>query len=60
MAEEFRSLNPDEVLRFAKVLGGAAVQYEPHAAFKLRVPGAIGLIRTADTTPYANIIFESA
>ena len=28
--------------------------------FKKRVPQAIGLIRTGDTTPYANIILESA
>jgi D-ribose pyranase len=28
--------------------------------FKKRVPRAIGLIRTADTVQYANIILESA
>ncbi len=60
MAEEFRVDNPSAVTQFAKALEGAAVTYEPHAAFKLRVPGAIGLIRTGDTTQYANIILESA
>jgi D-ribose pyranase len=33
--------------------------HEPHVIFKKRVPAAIGLIRTADTTPYANLILES-
>jgi D-ribose pyranose/furanose isomerase RbsD len=28
-------------------------------AFKKRVPAAIGLIRTGDTTPYANMILVS-
>ncbi len=60
MAEEFRVHNPDAIAPFALALEGAAVLYEPHAAFKLRVPGAIGLIRTGDTTQYANIILESA
>ena len=44
------------------VCGGAARQpiiYEPHVAFKQRVPQAIGLIRTGDTTQYANLTLES-
>jgi D-ribose pyranase len=36
------------------------VKFEPHAELKLRVPKAIGLIRTGDSTQYANIILESA
>ncbi len=61
MAEEFRVHNPEEVkARFAAVLAGVDVLYEPHVAFKKRVPNAIGLIRTADTVPYANVILESA
>jgi len=36
------------------------VEFEPHLEFKKRVPKAIGLIRTADTIQYANIIIESA
>ena len=60
MAEEFRIHNPERVAVFSQALEGASVQYEPHGEFKLRVPGAIGLIRTGDTTPYANIILESA
>jgi D-ribose pyranase len=37
-----------------------SIQFEPHSKFKRRVPFAIGLIRTADTTPYSNVILESA
>jgi D-ribose pyranase len=36
------------------------MNFEVHIEFKRRVPCAIGLIRTADTTPYANVILESA
>ncbi len=60
MAEEFRARNPGEVALFERALGGGEITYEAHAALKLRVPGAIGLIRTGDTTPFANVILESA
>ncbi|NTU64380.1 MAG: transport protein RbsD/FucU, partial [Chloroflexi bacterium] len=35
------------------------VTFEPHIEFKKRVPQAIGLIRTGDTTQYANMILVS-
>jgi D-ribose pyranase len=41
-------------------LHGIPLTHEPHVKFKLRVPGAIGLIRTGDTTQYANMILQSA
>jgi len=44
---------------FAKALSGIPTTYEPHVEFKLRVPHAIGLIRTGDTTQYANTILIS-
>lgn len=44
----------------ASALKGVPLTFESHAAFKRRVPGAIGLIRTGDTTQYANLILESA
>lgn len=44
----------------ATALKGVPLTFEPHAAFKKRVPPAIGLIRTGDTTQYANLILESA
>ena len=60
MAEEFLQVNPAEVKAvFASALEGVPLIHEPHVIFKKRVPSAIGLIRTADTTPYANLILES-
>ena len=59
MAQEFRTHNAPAILqqRFTLLPN---ITWEPHPTFKLRVPQAIALIRTADTTPYANIILESA
>jgi D-ribose pyranase len=60
-AAEFLKANPRrtaEALR--QRLAGVELNFEPHAQFKLRVPGAIGLIRTGDAIPYANLILESA
>jgi D-ribose pyranase len=60
MAEEFLSVNqPATKDAFTKALDGTPILYEPHVIFKRRVPQAIGLIRTGDTTQYANLILES-
>lgn len=60
MAEEFLSVNsPPTKAAFAALLAGVPTVYEPHVTFKNRVPQAIGLIRTADTIPYTNMILES-
>ncbi len=61
MAEEFLKANQADIQgQFAAELAGITVEYEPHDQFKLRIPRAIGLIRTGDTTQYANMILESA
>lgn len=61
MAEEFLRENTDSVrTRFEEALAGLPVEYEPHVEFKRRVPFAVGLIRTADTVQYANMILQSA
>jgi D-ribose pyranase len=61
MAEEFRRVNhADTVQSFAQCFGTIPTIFEPHLQFKQRVPLAVGLIRTGDTTQYANIILESA
>ena len=62
MAEEFLAHNPAGThAAFARALEGVPLTHEPHEAqFKPRVPRAIGLIRTGDTTPYANLILVSA
>lgn len=61
MAQEFLKANPVSIQdKFFKALEGIKIEFEPHIEFKKRVPGSIGLIRTADTIQYANIIIESA
>lgn len=61
MAREFlRQNNRSTQSAFRKALDGIELNFEPHVAFKKRVPLAIGLIRTADTVQYANVILESA
>ena len=61
MAKEFLRANDRRTqTRFVAALKGASVKFEPHVDFKKRVPSAIGLIRTGDTTQYANMILESA
>jgi D-ribose pyranase len=61
MAEEFNANNSAEVHRaFADSGGKIPVAFEPHIQLKLRVPHAIGLIRTGDTIQYANMILVSA
>lgn len=61
MAQEFRGENGEDVQQqYADLLTPIGIQFEPHIEFKKRVPEAIGLIRTGDTTQYGNIIVESA
>ena len=61
MAKEFLQNNNAKTRGlFAAAMKGIPLKYVPHAAFKKRVPSAIGLIRSGDTTQYANLILESA
>ncbi len=61
MAGEFLQENSAEVReRLARAIDPIPVTYEPHVDFKKRVPQAIGLIRTADTLQYSNMILVSA
>lgn len=60
MAREFKQNNtPATVTKFVKAFAGMPLKFEPHLKFKKRVPFTIGLIRTADTTQYANVILIS-
>jgi D-ribose pyranase len=60
LAEEFGRVNPAGTRRaLARGLAGVPVTREPHALLKRRVPGAVGLIRTGDTVPYANLVLVS-
>jgi D-ribose pyranase len=59
-AKEFLKNNsPATRQQFATALKGVPTTFEPHVDFKKRVPSAIGLIRTGDTTQYANTILIS-
>lgn len=61
MAEEFKAENGEATQRaYAELVAPVTIQFEPHVQFKQRVPQAVGLIRTADTTQYGDIILESA
>ena len=61
MAQEFLQQNGPNIRdTFAETLRGIALTHEPHIEFKKRIPHAIGIIRTGDTTQYANLILESA
>ena len=61
MAREFLEHNNERARNaFSDALYGINVTHEAHIDFKQRVPHAIGLIRTGDTTQYANLILESA
>ncbi len=60
MAEEFEKENTTEAKRrLARSTSDIPVIFEPHAHMKRRVPKAVGLIRTGDTTQYANMILVS-
>jgi D-ribose pyranase len=60
MAEEFKVKNSSEVQQlFADSRGEIPITFEPHSNFKLRVPQAIGLIRTGDLIRNANMVLVS-
>lgn len=61
MAKEFLDVNGEQVKeRFTRLFAKIPTTHEAHIEFKRRVPGAVGLIRTGDNTPYANLILISA
>lgn len=60
MATQFQQANDEaRQQQFAELLAPVTIEFEDHDQFKTRVPGAIGLIRTGDTTQYGNVILES-
>ncbi len=60
-AQEFLTHNSAaDQAELRRRLEGISLVFEPHVDFKLRVPGAIGLIRTGGALPYSNLIIESA
>ncbi len=60
-AEEVQAANsPEKLARHLGALEGLPITFMSHVDLKKRVPDAIGLIRTGDTTQYGNLILESA
>ncbi len=60
MAQEFVVENSRKTRNeFIRALRGCALTFEPHEQLRQRVPRAIGLIRTGDTTQYANMVLIS-
>ena len=60
MAEEFQLENsPETQNRYKESIGSIPVTFEPSDSMKERVPGAIGIIRTADSIQYANMLLVS-
>ena len=60
MAQEFVVENTRKTKNdFLRALRGCDVAFEPHEQFRQRVPKAIGIIRTGDTTQYANMVLVS-
>jgi D-ribose pyranase len=60
MAKEFLKNNSNATQeKFRVALRGMPIKFEPHVEFKKRIPDAIGLIRSGDTTQYANVILIS-
>ena len=60
MAAEFKKHNDRRhQAAFARACKGIPITFEAHIDFKKRVPYAIGLIRTGDTTAYGNMILIS-
>ena len=61
LAEEIKDQNPDMRRSIEARLRGENVDVEfvPHTEFKARTHNSRAVIRTGETTPYANIILQS-
>jgi len=60
MANEFKLENTEQVQdMYKKAVGIIPVTFEPSDEMKKRVPDAIGIIRTADSIQYANMVLVS-
>lgn len=59
LAEEIKEASAGLHAEIRKLLGDIPVKYLPHSQFKQRVFEVKGVVRTAEFTPYANIILVS-
>ena len=61
LAEEIKTQNPQVLAGIQALLAGqpVEVEYVPHTTFKAYTRDCKAVIRTGETTPYANIILQS-
>lgn len=61
LAEEIKAQNPQVLSQVQQLFDGQGVEVEfvPHAMLKVRTQDCKAVIRTGETTPYANIILQS-
>lgn len=60
LAEEIKEQNPDVLHGIEQLFAGSVeVEFVPHTALKAATRDCKAVIRTGETTPYANIILQS-
>ncbi|MCQ2510247.1 MAG: D-ribose pyranase [Lachnospiraceae bacterium] len=61
LAEEIKSQNPKVLAEIEELFAGQAieVEYVSHAELKKQTADCKAVIRTGETTPYANVILQS-
>lgn len=60
LAEEIREMNPEVEKQILALLPGVEVVYVPHTELKHQTEECKAVIRSGETTPYANVILQSA
>jgi D-ribose pyranase len=56
LAEEIKSYSPHILKGIQELLPGVPIQFVPHEEFKQMAPSSRAVIRTAEYTPYSNVI----
>ena len=56
LAEEIKQYSPHILTGIQELLPDAPIEFMPHLEFKGRVPTSRAVIRTAEFTPYSNLI----
>ena len=61
LAEEIKTQNPAVLSQIEKLFEGqqVEVEYVPHTELKAQTHDCKAVIRTGETTPYANIILQA-
>lgn len=56
LAEEIQQYSPHILAGIRELLPDAPIEFVPHVEFKNRAPSSRAVIRTAEFTPYSNVI----